>query len=183
MISRRGAMRGAARLACGGALAMCPVLAQALSAAPARRLAFENLHTGERLDVDYWENGVYVPQALDAVNHVLRDHRNNEMHPIAPGLLDVLAALSYYIDAPPRFSVISGYRSPQTNAWLHELSGQVAVGSLHMQGRAIDIRHDVVSLERLRNSALSLAMGGVGYYPASDFVHVDIGAVREWSGT
>jgi uncharacterized protein YcbK (DUF882 family) len=149
----------------------------------ARRLAFDNLHTGETLDVAYWENGAYVPGALAAVNHVLRDHRNNEVHQIDPNLLDLLTALSRRLDAGPKFEVISGYRSPATNAMLHAESGEVAKASLHTQGMAIDIRMAGLDLSYLHNAALGLDMGGVGYYPTSDFVHVDVGRVRRWSGT
>lgn len=149
----------------------------------ARRLAFDNLHTGETLDIAYWENGAYVPSALAAVNHVLRDHRNNEVHVIAPHLLDLLTALSGRLEAGPKFEVISGYRSPQTNALLHAESSEVAKGSLHMVGEAIDIRMAGLDLAHLHRAALDLDMGGVGYYPESDFVHVDIGRVRRWSGT
>ena len=149
----------------------------------ARRLAFDNLHTGERLDVAYWENGAYVPQALAAVNHVLRDHRNNEVHVIEPRLLDLLTALSHRLEAGPKFEVISGYRSPASNALLHAQSGEVAQGSLHMVGEAIDIRMAGLNIAYLHDAALGLDMGGVGYYPESDFVHVDVGRVRRWSGT
>jgi uncharacterized protein YcbK (DUF882 family) len=148
----------------------------------ARRLAFDNLHTGETLDVAYWENGAYVPQALAAVNHVLRDHRNNEVHVIHPSLLDLLTALSHRMEAGPNFEVISGYRSPETNAMLHAQSSEVAQGSLHMFGEAIDIRMAGRDVSYIRDAALSLDMGGVGYYPYSDFVHVDVGRVRRWSG-
>jgi uncharacterized protein YcbK (DUF882 family) len=149
----------------------------------ARRLAFANLHTGESLDVAYWENGSYLPDALQAVNHVLRDHRNNEVHEIHPQLLDLLTALSHRLEATPNFEVISGYRSPATNAMLHAESSEVAVSSLHTVGEAIDIRMSGMSLSYIHSAALDLDMGGVGYYPWSDFVHVDIGRVRSWSGT
>jgi uncharacterized protein YcbK (DUF882 family) len=149
----------------------------------ARRLALDNLHTGERLDVAYWENGAYVPDALTAVNHVLRDHRNNEVHRIDPGLLDLLTTLSRRLDAGPSVEVISGYRSPATNALLHAESSEVAKSSLHTLGMAIDIRMAGLDLSYLRTAALSLDLGGVGYYPTSDFVHVDVGRVRRWSGT
>ena len=149
----------------------------------ARRRACDNLHTGATLDVAYWENGAYVPDALQAVNHVLRDHRNNEIHVIEPHLLDLLTALSQRLEATPRFEVISGYRSPATNAILHAESSEVAVGSLHMQGEAIDIRMQGLGLAYLHDAALGLDMGGVGYYPESEFVHVDIGRVRRWGGT
>lgn len=149
----------------------------------ARRLAFDNLHTGERLDVAYWESGAYVSDALQAVNHVLRDHYNNEVHVIEPRLLDLLTALSRKMEATPKFEVISGYRSPSTNAMLHAESSEVAVSSLHMLGEAIDIRMTDRDLAWLHRAALELAEGGVGYYPYSDFVHVDVGRVRHWGGS
>jgi uncharacterized protein YcbK (DUF882 family) len=163
------------------ALASAP-LALALAPLQSRRLAFNNLHTGETLDVAYWENGDYVPDGLAAVNHVLRDFRTGEVHAIAPTLLDLLTALSARLETRQQFEVISGYRSPQTNAALHERSGQVASGSLHMKGQAIDIRLAGVELTHIRDAALGLSIGGVGYYPTSDFVHVDVGRVRRWEG-
>lgn len=150
------------------------------AAASSRRVAFHNLHTGETLDVVYWDQGAYVPDALTAVNHVLRDFRNNETHMIEPRLLDLLDTLSGRLGARGPFHVISGYRSPATNAMLHEHGGGVASNSLHMQGLAIDVRLGDVDLDRLHQAALSLGGGGVGYYPASDFVHVDVGRVRHW---
>ncbi|HXV01639.1 MAG TPA: DUF882 domain-containing protein [Caulobacteraceae bacterium] len=158
-------------------------LPESLAGASARRLAFDNLHTGEKLDVAYWENGAYVPSALAAVNYVLRDHRSNEVHYIEPRLLDLLTALSHQLEAGPNYEVISGYRSPQTNAMLHAQSSEVAVGSLHQYGMAIDIRMAGLDIWRLRDAALSLDRGGVGYYPESEFVHVDVGRVRHWGGT
>ncbi len=147
-----------------------------------RRLVLDNLHTGEKLDAVYWEQGAYVPDALQAVNHVLRDFRTGDVHPIAPKLLDLLDVLSARVETNRAFQVISGYRSPKTNAMLHAESHGVATKSLHMQGMAIDIRLADVDLSKLHDTALSMAVGGVGYYPGSDFVHVDIGRVRRWRG-
>jgi uncharacterized protein YcbK (DUF882 family) len=148
-----------------------------------RRLAFANLHTGETLDTAYWESGSYIPEALAAVNYLLRDFRSGEVHEIEPALLDLLVSLSGQTGVPAPYQVISGYRSPATNAMLHAESAQVAVKSLHTEGRAIDIRIDGMDLDYLHDAALSLSAGGVGYYPVSGFVHVDVGAVRCWSGT
>ena len=155
----------------------------ALAGVSARRLVFNSLHTGETLNVVYWENGAYLPEALSAVNHVLRDHRTGEVHDIDPRLLDLLTALSVKLETAGRYSVISGYRSPLTNAALHAESRQVASGSLHLKGQAIDIRMAGIDLNHVHNAALDLGVGGVGYYPTSDFVHVDVGRVRRWSGT
>jgi uncharacterized protein YcbK (DUF882 family) len=154
----------------------------ALAAAPVRSLAFDNIHTGEKLKLDYWHNGQYLPDALAAVDRVLRDFRTGQVHPISPGLLDLLATLRARLDTTRPISVISGYRSPATNALLrgeHEHSG-VATKSLHMQGMAIDIRIAGLDLGSLRDAALGMRAGGVGYYPSSDFVHVDVGRVRRW---
>jgi len=182
-LMRRDLLRNGLALAAGAASLGVAGRALAFPETSVRRLGFANLHTGESLDVAYWENGAYVPDALAAVNHVLRDHRNNEVHVIQPHLLDLLTALSRRLDTGPKFEVISGYRSPATNAMLHAESSEVAQGSLHMVGEAIDIRMSGFNLAYLHNAALDLDMGGVGYYPESDFIHVDIGRIRRWSGT
>jgi len=179
-------------LASAGAAALIagPVLADvdAFDAWPAwantepRRVAFHNLHTGEALDAVYWENGAYVPDALAAVNYHLRDYRSGDVYPISPGLLDVLGNLARRVDTRGPFQVISGYRSAATNAMLRAQSDGVARSSLHMRGLAIDIRLADTDLDRLHRAALGLAAGGVGYYPTSDFVHVDVGRVRRWGG-
>jgi len=147
-----------------------------------RLLSFDNLHTGEKLKVEYWAEGQYFPDALAQVNHVLRDFRSGDVYPIAPRLLDLLSMLRARLETTEPVSVISAYRSPKTNAMLrgeHEHSG-VASKSLHMQGMAIDIRIAGRSLAALHTAALAQRVGGVGYYPQSDFVHVDVGRVRTW---
>ena len=146
-----------------------------------RAITLKNLHTDETLDAVYWENGQYVPDALQAVNHVLRDFRTGEVHPIEPRLLDLINDLRVRLGSKSPFQVISGYRSPQTNAMLREQSAEVAQHSLHMDGMAIDIALEDVQLDRLHMAALSLSRGGVGYYPGR-FVHVDVGPVRHWQG-
>jgi uncharacterized protein YcbK (DUF882 family) len=173
---RRQLMQGVLGLA--GAAVVAPV-AQAAAAAP-RTLSLLNLHTGERLKATYFEGGSYVPDALAAMNNILRDFRTGDVHPIAPGLLDLVATLQARLETGATVHVISGYRSPKTNAALHERSGGVATHSLHMVGEAMDIRIPGVELARLRDAALDLRRGGVGFYPASDFVHVDVGRVRRW---
>ena len=152
----------------------------ALANPSSRSVAFHNLHTGESLNTVHWEQGAYVRDALSEVNHVLRDFRTGDVHPIDPGLLDLLDSLSARLETRSPFHVISGYRSPKTNAMLHERSNGVASKSLHMKGLAIDIRLADVDLARLHQAALDLRGGGVGYYPSSDFVHVDVGPVRRW---
>lgn len=181
-LMRRDLLRNGLALAAGAATAGAAGRVLAFPEADVRRLGFSNLHTGEVLDVAYWEKGAYVPDALGAVNHVLRDHRTNEVHVIEPKLLDLLTTLSGKVDNRQRIQVICGYRSPATNAILHAHSSEVASGSLHMVGQAIDIRLQDVALTHLRDAAMNLQVGGVGYYPTSDFVHVDVGRVRHWSG-
>ncbi len=150
-----------------------------------RRLRFHNLHTDEKLEAVYWEDGHYVPDALHAVNHVLRDFRTGDVHMIDPGLLDLLVAVQSRTETQSPFYVISGYRSPQTNAMLRDEGGAatgVAKKSMHLEGKAIDLRLADVQLSHLHGAALSLGGGGVGYYPTSDFVHMDVGPVRQWGG-
>ena len=148
--------------------------------APARELRFTHLHTGETLAVEYFQAGHYQPDALAAVNHLLRDFRTGEVHDIDPALLDALFAVRGRVASHRPFEVISGYRSPHTNAALRQKSEGVAARSLHMSGRAIDVRLRDVPLATLQRSALALRAGGVGYYPASNFVHLDTGRVRTW---
>jgi uncharacterized protein YcbK (DUF882 family) len=146
-----------------------------------RTLSFFNTHTSERLSVAYCCDGEYQPDALKQINHILRDHRANEIKPIDPKLLDLLHELGGVLETDQPFHVISGYRSPNTNGMLRANGGGgVATGSLHMVGKAIDIRIPGVKLDHLRASARALKLGGVGFYPASNFVHVDTGRVRFW---
>jgi uncharacterized protein YcbK (DUF882 family) len=148
-----------------------------------RALSFFHTHTGERLATSYCSAGEYIPSALTDVNTLLRDFRANKVKPIDPNLLDLLFELNGTLGTAQPFHVISGYRTPETNAMLQEKGGShsgVASHSLHMDGKAIDIRVPGVHLEHLRDAAKSLKAGGVGFYPASNFVHVDTGRVRYW---
>lgn len=146
-----------------------------------RQLAFHNTHTGERLRVTYWENGKYQRDALREINHLLRDHRRNEVRRIDRNLIDQLFAIRKKLGTSRPMHVISGYRSPKTNAMLRKKGHRgVAKRSLHMSGRAIDIRVPGRSLNRVRLAALSVQGGGVGYYPGPNFVHLDTGRVRRW---
>jgi len=156
-------------------------LAAAEDTPPDRRsLAFVHTHTGETLSTVYFQNGNYLAPSLEHVNHFLRDFRTNEVHSIDPGLLDILFDLQAQTHRPGPFEVISGYRSPQTNAALRRQSGAVAEHSLHMEGRAIDVRLRGFPTTKLRDLAISLHRGGVGFYAVSDFLHVDTGRVRIW---
>ena len=148
-----------------------------------RVLSFFNTHTGERLRTAYCCGGEYQPEALQSINHILRDFRANEIKPIDPKLLDLLHELGGTLETDQPYHIISGYRSPHTNALLRERGGSqtgVATRSLHMVGKAIDIRLPGVKLDYLRGAARSLKLGGVGFYPSSNFVHVDTGRVRYW---
>ena len=143
-------------------------------------LSFVHTHTGEKLVMPYVQPGGYPAACLEQVSHFLRDFRTGEAHAIDPALLDVLLGLQVRADCGGPFEVISGYRSPATNWQLHRKSSGVASHSLHMQGKAIDIRLSGYPTARLRDHALAMKRGGVGYYKASDFVHVDTGRVRFW---
>lgn len=176
-VSRR---RFLACLAAAPVLRTVPALASVSVLPSARALSFVHLHTSERLSLDYAREGGYLPDALAALNHLLRDFRTGDVAPIDPGLFDLLYRLRVACQATAPFQIISGYRSPVTNATLRERSSGVASGSLHMSGKAIDIRVAGVGLATLRDAAIALQLGGVGYYPGSNFVHVDTGRVRRW---
>jgi uncharacterized protein YcbK (DUF882 family) len=147
-----------------------------------RRIVLLNLHTNEHLDIEYFRDGEYVAAAQAKIEHVLRDHRNGEAHPIDPALMDYLVDVADKLGTEARFAVISGYRSPESNEKLRERSSGVAQRSLHMQGRAIDVRMAGIDCADLASLAENLQRGGVGYYRASDFVHLDTGALRTWRG-
>ncbi len=169
----------------GAALAMpvlsLPRLGHAMvSLKQSRRLAFEHTHTGERVSLVYRVEGAYVPASLRTLDYFLRDFRTGDQHRIDPELLDILSSLSAVTGSKAPFQVISAYRSPHTNAMLRERGRGVARSSLHLEGRAMDIRLADVPLADLRDAALSLKAGGVGYYPGPEFVHVDTGRVRTW---
>lgn len=176
--SRRLFLRAGATAIMAGA--MRPAIAAVIRLPSTRSLSFENLHTGERLKVDYCVNGSYSRDALHAVDKVLRDFRTGDIHTIDYKLLDLLSQIVTTLETSQPVQVISGYRSPTTNAMLHEASSGVAAKSLHMQGKAIDIRMPGCPLNVLHKTALALRSGGVGYYPKSNFVHVDVGRVRTW---
>mgnify|MGYP005815233913 CR=1 FL=1 len=147
-----------------------------------RYLSLVSTHTRESLQVTYFEGGSYVPEALHRLNRLLRDHRTGEVASIDPQLFDLLHDLARAAGCAPRYEIISGYRTPATNENLRKASTGVATRSLHMEGRALDVRLAGCSTARLRDLALGLQRGGVGYYKKSDFVHVDTGRVRSWTG-
>ena len=176
--NRRQFLRNSALLSAG--LCLPSFARAALMAAPERSLGLYNTHTGESLKTVFWADGMFVPDALADINKILRDHRTNDIAVIDPQLLILLERLTGLVSPGDTLHVISGYRSPLTNQTLVDQSGGVAKHSLHMDGQAIDIRIPGRDLSLLRDSALSLRSGGVGYYPKSQFVHVDTGRVRSW---
>lgn len=163
------------------AVSLFPDIAFAAAKYPLeKKLSFYNTHTGETLKTTYWAEGIYIPESIAEINHILRDHRSGEAARMNLELFDLLHAIQTKMDSRESFHVISGYRSPQTNAKLRSSSSGVAKKSLHMQGKAIDINLPGRNLSDLRKVAIALKSGGVGYYPESDFVHVDVGRVRYW---
>lgn len=181
--TRRNLLKSSMALALAG-LSSRPVLAayrpQDAKDTIVRELAFYNLHTGENLKAEYWSEGGYIPDALAGIDHILRDFRTDEVLPMDPQLLDLLHSLRSTLGTNQPFQIISGYRSPKTNANLAANSGGVAKRSLHMQGKAIDIRIEGTPLKHVREAAIALQGGGVGYYPGSNFVHMDVGRIRTW---
>lgn len=156
-----------------------PSLAFSAPASP-RRLRLYHTHTSEKLDVVYHEDGAYLPDAMGELNYLLRDHRSGDVVDIDPGLLDLLHAAQQRLGGAGTYEIISAYRSPKTNEMLRRRGGGVAKGSLHLQGKAIDVRLTDADTRNLRQVGLELARGGVGYYSKSDFVHLDTGRVRRW---
>jgi uncharacterized protein YcbK (DUF882 family) len=169
-----------AGVAAAGASMVRPAFAAPQPVIQTRTLTLFNLHTGESFTGAYLDKGVFVADAAAQISKVMRDHRTNEVHDIDPHLFDVLNDLNGVLETKAPYQIISGYRSPASNAKLHEASNGVATRSLHMDGKAIDIRVKGVECANLRDAALGLGRGGVGFYPASDFVHVDTGRVRRW---
>jgi uncharacterized protein YcbK (DUF882 family) len=146
-----------------------------------RTISMEHEWTGERLNVPYWERGHMLIDALAEIDHFLRDSRNGKVHATDPAVLDILVAMRRHLGTEAPIHVVCGYRSPETNAMLAEQSDGVAKHSFHMEGMAIDIRIPGRDLSAMRAVALDLQAGGVGYYPRSNFLHVDSGPVRSWS--
>ncbi len=167
--------------AAAAATALIPARSWAsLPPAPERSLAFYNTHTSETLKATYWKNGNADHGALTEINHILRDFRTGDVFQMDVQLLDLLTELHRRTGSKQPFQIISGYRSPKTNATLAAESNGVAKHSMHMDGKAIDIRLADVPLKTLHDTAVAMKLGGVGMYPESNFVHVDTGRVRYW---
>ena len=174
-LTRRGLIGSAAASLAFGLFHPSP----AISFAP-RSISLYNTHTGEWLRTVYWADGHYIRDAVQDINWILRDHMSNEVRPMNAGVLDVIDRLHQRLETRDPFLVVCGYRSPETNRWLYMHTRGVARNSYHIKGMAIDLRCEHRSLDHLHKAALSLGAGGVGYYPRSDFVHVDCGPVRRW---
>ena len=158
-----------------------PALAKAALPAPAERsLRLYNTHTGESLRSVFWAEGQFIPEALKDINKLLRDHRNDKIAEMDPKLIVLLNDVSTKFGDGQTLHIISGYRSPESNAKLAAASGGVAKHSMHMDGKAIDIRLPGKNLAQLHKAAMAMKGGGVGYYPDSQFVHMDTGRVRYW---
>jgi uncharacterized protein YcbK (DUF882 family) len=180
LVRRRDVLRLGA--AAGFAAIAAPAWAQGLDVWGPRRAVLDNLHTGETFNEVYYANGSYLPDALAEATRVMRDWRTGDEHFIDPSLFDALHAIGGKLETRSPFQIISGYRSPRTNAMLRAHSDGVAQNSQHVLGKAIDVRIQGVELSNLRSAALAVGAGGVGYYPVSNFVHVDTGRVRQWYG-
>jgi uncharacterized protein YcbK (DUF882 family) len=157
-----------------------PALAEAAMPSAGRSIVLHNAHTGDDFKGEYWYNGRYLPDAFGEIKKLMRDHRTNDIFPIDPRLMDILYVIRHRLGTKNSFRVFSGYRSPKTNARLRKMTEGVARNSLHMSGQAIDLQLPGTRLDKLRKTATELKSGGVGYYPRSDFVHIDTGRVRHW---
>jgi uncharacterized protein YcbK (DUF882 family) len=189
MIARRrllgiaAAAIAAPRMAAAQADPIGDLLGSAPPQGEVRRLNLFNLHTFERFDAVYWEKGEYIPQALDAINLVLRDFRTGDVWPIDVNLLDAVSAVAARVENDRPFQIVSGFRSAKTNAMLRSRSTEVAENSVHTQGEAIDLYLDDTPLSCLHAAAVELKAGGVGLYPTTGFIHMDVAQVRYWQGT
>lgn len=167
----------------GALISMCPISAMAGTVRGAHRsVTLRNVRTDEALKLVYWEGGRYVPESLREINHILRDFRTGETAPIKVRLVDLLYAMQRRIGTSKAINIVSGYRSPETNAMLRRSRRGVAKNSYHISGMAVDIKIPGYTTSQVAGLANSLNVGGVGYYPRSGFVHVDVGPVRSWRG-
>ncbi len=180
-MERRGFLKAGLTLSAVGFLsATCAKPALALPEGGAYSVAFRNEHTNETFSGVYRVGNRYLPEAFERINYVLRDFRQNEVFPIDPRVVDIVSIVHRATGSTQPYSVLSGYRSPKTNAMLRHESGGVAKHSLHMAGQAIDVRMPNVKTSRIHDLATKLHAGGVGYYSRSNFVHMDSGAYRTW---
>ncbi len=179
-LTRRSFIRWGA-VALLGSLTPAPVLAALRDSLNSQRsVSLHHSYTGESLRLLYYADGQYLPQALEEAAHFLRDFRNDAVKPVDVNLLDYLYAIKKKLQTQRSFLIISGYRSPETNALLRRKSRGVAKNSFHMYGRAVDFRLQGYRVSTLKRAATDLHFGGVGYYPRSKFLHIDTGEFRTW---
>lgn len=179
-MTRRGLLRAFAATAVTAAPAMANATGFLRGAGDIRRLRMHNGRAGESIDMIYWVNGEYIAPALDEIAFFMRDWRNNQIHRIDPRTIDIMTAAHNLLDTSEPYTLLSGYRSPQTNAMLRSQSSGVARNSLHMRGEAADLRLSSRSVTQIFNAARACNAGGVGRYSRSNFVHMDCGDVRAW---
>lgn len=167
-------------MAAVGALLLPSTKSVASMLSTERTLSFHNVHTDEELTIRCCPEKDYDRETRLRFSSLLRDHHADEVREMDPGLIDIFFALSAFTGSSGTFKILSGYRSPETNGWLRRFSHGVAEHSMHIEGKAVDIRMDDVSIREIRQAGMALAMGGVGYYPRSNFVHLDTGRIRHW---
>lgn len=182
VITRRGILRGFAATAISAA----PVYANAAGflrgSGDVRRISMYSGRTGESIDTIYWVDGEYIPEALKEITYFMRDWRNSKLKAIDARTVDIMTASHRLLDVNEPYLLLSGYRSPETNAMLRRRSSGVAKNSLHMRGQAADLRLKSRSVTQMAAAAKSCSAGGVGTYRGSNFVHMDCGQVRSWNG-
>ncbi|SEO27049.1 Uncharacterized conserved protein YcbK, DUF882 family [Gemmobacter aquatilis] len=182
VISRRGILGVFAATAVVAAPTYSNAFGLLRGAGDVRRVRMYSGRTGESMDTIYWVEGKYIKEVLTEVNHFMRDWRTDQSKTMDPRTLDIMAASHRLLDVSEPFMLLSGYRSPQTNAMLRSKSGGVAKHSLHMVGQAADLRLKSRSVGQMARAAEACASGGVGRYSGSNFVHMDCGPVRHWGG-
>lgn len=181
-MTRRALLRAFAATAVTAAPVMANATGLLRGAGDIRRLKMYNGRAGESLDMIYWIEGEYIRPALEEIDHFMRDWRTNSVHRIDPRAIDIMAAAHGLLDTNEPYTLLSGYRSPETNAMLRNQSRGVARNSLHMRGEAADLRMSSRSVTQVFNAARACNAGGVGRYSRSNFVHMDCGDVRAWGG-
>ena len=180
-VGRRDLLKMGLGTICASILPLFPANnAMAYSKFGSWKVSFRHAHTGESFSGVYRVGNKYLPEAFERLSYVLRDFRTEEVFPMDPRVIDILSVIHNRIGATEPYQILSGYRSPKTNNMLRTGSAGVAKNSFHMYGQAVDIQIPGKSTKKLRNVALNLKAGGVGYYPRSNFVHVDTGNVRSW---
>lgn len=178
-ISRRGFLTRST-MAAAGALLLPSTKSFGNILSEERTLTFHNVNTNEELSIRCCPEKDYDRETRLRFSGLMRDHHADEVREMDPGLIDILFAMSVFTGNSGPIKILSGYRSPETNSWLKSFNHGVAEHSMHIEGKAIDIRMEDVNTRTIRDAGLALAMGGVGYYPNSNFVHLDTGSIRSW---